>query len=322
MPSLVVFVLTMMSGVAALSAQNLEFHDVGSIPGPASLITVHGERAYVSAEGTLTIYDVSSPTSPARLGAYTFPSAIWGVLVNDPFVYVAADTFGLGILDVSDPRAPRLRGSFKTPGQAKNVAVSGTTALVADQLEGILVLDVSNPDTPVEVASGFLEGFATDVVFSGTLAYAADRPTGLYVLDLSVPGGLEIVSALQSAEPLVFGTAQLKIIRPTQESAFVVLVSAALLQPFNISDPAHPVQLPAFGTPGGVRRAAFAHNLAYVADAENGLFVVDLATPASPRIVGRHETGLASADVAVAGTLVFLTARGEDVLILQQTAQN
>ena len=64
-------------------------------------------------------------------------------------VYVAADTYGLGILDVSNAAVPVLRGALKTPGQAKNVAFFGTTALVADHVSGIDVIDVSTPARPV-----------------------------------------------------------------------------------------------------------------------------------------------------------------------------
>ena len=309
----------MSGGTNRPSAQTFEFAQVGAIPGPVRLITVDGERAYVSADHTLTIYDISSPAVPTRLGAYTFPATIWGVLVVDPLVYVAADTFGLGILDVSDATAPQLRGSYRTPGQARNVAVSGTIALVADQSEGVVVVDVSQPDTPTAVTSIFLEGFATDVAISGGLAYAADRPTGLYVLDLSVPDSVELVTELQSAEPFVFGTAQLEIVRPPGRSLFAMLVSATLLQPFDISDPRQPVKLPTFGTPGGVWRASFTGNLAYVADAEDGLFVIDVSTPAHPHIVGSYKTGMPALDVAVVGSFVFLTAEGQDALILRQT---
>ncbi len=313
-PQLLGLVLTIAATPGLAAAQNLEFEPVGTIPGPAQLIAAHDGRAYVSARNTLNIFDVSDPASPLRLGTYEFPNRIFGFRVIDSLVYVAAGVFGLGILDVSDAGAVRLLGSFKTPGQAKSVAVSSTTALVADHLEGIVVVDISNPARPAEVGSVFLEGFATDVLISGSLAYAMDRPTGLYVLDLSNPNAVELVTSSQSTSAVFPFQAQLALVRPEDGPPLLVVVAGGLLQPYDISEPSEPVKLPPYAPPGGVLRASFRGSLAYVTGL-GGLVVVDLSTPASPRIVGRHQTR--SFDVAVDGSLVFLTTR-EGVLILRQ----
>ena len=313
-PKLLGLVLTIAATPGLAAAQNLEFEPVGTIPGPAQLIAAHDGRAYVSARNTLNIFDVSDPASPLRLGTYEFPTRIFGFRVIDSLVYVAAGVFGLGILDVSDAGAVRLLGSFKTPGQAKSVAVSSTTALVADHLEGIVVVDISNPARPAEVGSVFLEGFATDVLISGSLAYAMDRPTGLYVLDLSNPNAVELVTSSQSTSAVFPFQAQLALVRPEDGPPLLVVVAGGLLQLYDISEPTEPVKLPPYAPAGRVLRASFRGSLAYMT-ARGGLFVVDLSTPASPRIVGRHQTR--SFDVAVDGSLVFLTTR-EGVLILRQ----
>lgn len=314
-PKLLGLVLTIAATPGLAAAQNLEFEPVGTIPGPAQLIAAHDGRAYVSARNTLNIFDVSDPASPLRLGTYEFPNRIFGFRVIDSLVYVAAGVFGLGILDVSDAGAVRLLGSFKTPGQAKSVAVSSTTALVVDHLEGIVVVDISNPARPAEVGSVFLEGFATDVLISGSLAYAMDRPTGLYVLDLSNPNAVELVTSSQSTSAVFPFQAQLALVRPEDGPPLLVVLAGGLLQLYDISEPTEPVKLPPYAPPDGVLRGSFRGSLAYVTG-PGGLFVVDLSTPASPRIVGRHQTR--SFDVAVDGSLVFLTAPREGVVILRQ----
>ena len=313
-PTLLGLVLTLAPNPGLAAGQNLQLEPVGTIPGPAQLIAAHDGRVYVSARNTLNIFDVSDPASPIRLGAYEFPNLIWRFRVIDSLVYVAADVFGLGILDVSDAGALRLLGSFKTPGQAKSVAVSGTTALVVDHLDGIVVVDISNPARPAEVGSVFLEGFATDVLISGSLAYASDRPTGLYVLDLSNPNAVELVTSSQSTSAARPFRAQLALVRPDDGPPLLVLVAGGLLQPYDISEPTEPVKLPPYAPPGGVLRASFRGSLAYMTT-RGGLVVVDLSTPASPRIVSRHQTR--AFDVAVDGSLVFLTGLSE-VLILRQ----
>ncbi len=307
-------VLTLAATPGLAAAQHPQFEPVGTIPGPAQLIAAHDGRVYVSARNTLNIFDVSDPASPLRLGTYEFPTRIFGFRVIDSLVYVAAGVFGLGILDVSDAGAVRLLGSFKTPGQAKSVAVSSTTAVVADHLEGIVVVDISNPARPAEVGSVFLEGFATDVLISGSLAYAMDRPTGLYVLDLSNPNAVELVTSSQSTSAVFPFQAQLALVRPEDGPPLLVVVAGGLLQLYDISEPTEPVKLPPYAPAGRVLRASFRGSLAYMTT-RGGLVVVDLSTPASPRIVGRHHTR--AFDVAVDGSLVFLTT-GESVVILRQ----
>ena len=176
--------------VADVFAQALSFEPVGTIPGPADLVKSDGKYAYITANKTLTVFDVSNPAAPKRVGDYSFPDRILGFRLAGSLVYVAADLYGLGILDVSGGGIPKLRGSLKTPGSAKNVTVAGRTVVVADQVSGLDIVDVSDPAKPVQVDSVFLEGYATDVVTSGSLAYAADMPTGFSVLDLSKPGSL------------------------------------------------------------------------------------------------------------------------------------
>ena len=171
-PGLMALVLSSWTAAkpSAVFNQALNFEPVGTIPGPSELIQVQGRRAFMAADKTLRVIDISNPASPRSLGAYSFPTRINGFHVTGTQIYVAADASGLGILDVSDDGVPKLAGSLRTPGQAKNVALAGTKALVADLLSGIDIIDVSNPSRPIQVGSIFLEGFATDVTTERTLA--------------------------------------------------------------------------------------------------------------------------------------------------------
>ena len=301
-------------------AQPLTFTHVGTIPGPVQLIEVRGAYAYVAADKTLTVFDVSDPASPTRVGAYAFPQRINGFRSVGTLIYVAADAFGLGIIDVSNRSDPTLIGSLETPGQAKNVSVSGTRALVADVLSGLDIVDVSHPTNPLLVGSVFLEGLATDVVTSGSLAYAADRPTGFYVVDLSQDGDSEPVSPLQST--IVVGRfAQLEILEPSPGGPrTAILVAGGVLQLFDVSDPEAPVALSPYRTPGVALRVSLKGHLAYVAAGREGLQIVDLSTPSNPRIVGEYETPRPAMNVSVAESLVFVVVFGGDVIILQETS--
>lgn len=300
-----------------VTAQSVQFTPAGSIPAAAELIQAHGDRVYLAAAMTMTIFEVSSPSTPRKLGEYTFPDRIWNFTVVDGVMYAAIDRGGLAVLDVSSGR-PTLRGMLKTPGQAKSVAVSGTTGLVTDTVSGLDVVDLSDLSKPKLLGDVFLEGFSTDVLIAGSLAFAADRPTGFYVFDASKPGRAEPLGSSQAGTPNNTMRAQLAVLTSSPRGAQVVLlVAGGLLQMFDVSVPSAPTRLGQFRTPGGAFRAVVKDQTAYVADGQQGLQVVDLSTPAQPRIAGSFKTSSPARDVAVGDSAVYVALASGEVIILR-----
>ena len=62
-----------------LHGQELEL--IGTIPGPAAVVEVHGDRAYLGDGRTLRIVDVAAPAAPAVVGSVTLPENIYGLEV-------------------------------------------------------------------------------------------------------------------------------------------------------------------------------------------------------------------------------------------------
>ena len=311
-------------------AQPVTFTAVGSLHVPAGTIKLQGQYAYVAEADTLTIVDVSNPAAPKRIGACTLPDRIWGFTVSGSSVYVAADLWGIGIVDVSNPEAPVLRGSFKTRGQAHSIDVWGTTALVADHMLGIAFLDVSNPSKPATLGSVFLEGYPRHVAVIGSLAYAVDSPNGFYVIDPSKPP-VDPLGSQQAIESNFGRFISIAIAESsgTPRRKIAAVTGGRELQVYDVTNPAAPALLSRLATPGGGDRMASNGSLAYVADLAEGLQVVDLSTPEKPRMVAAYKTAMPALDVAVAGSLVFVTTgnqreavsgrlQGEELLILRQ----
>jgi hypothetical protein len=310
----VLSIAAMALSAGAAAAQTVTFTRAGTIAGPADMVRAAGSRAYISAGRTLTIYDITDGAAPKRLGAYTFPEEIWSFRVAEPHVFVGANFFGLGILDVSNPASPMLVGSFKTPGQAKTAAVFKGKALIIDHMEGVVMADVTNLAKPAGAGSFFVDGYARDVVTAGPLAFAVDSPTGFYVFDLAGANPLEPVAVLQT------GTA-LRTVEVSEAARLAVLVGGGSLQPYDVSNPAKPVKLAAFRTPGGAQRVALDGRSVYVADGREGLQVVDVSTPDAPAIVGTFKTAAPARDVAISGNHVLVLTGApqekQEVLILR-----
>jgi hypothetical protein len=177
------------------------------------------------------------------------------------------------------------------------------------------MVDLANATKPVGLGSFFVEGYARDVVASGKYVYGVDSPTGLYVFDFSKAGPPEPVLSLQTGN-------NLRSVEVSESAHLLVAVGGGMLQPYDIANPASPVQLPAYRTPGGAQRVALRGALAYVADGREGLQVVDLATPAAPRVVAGFKTDRMARDVAVGDGIVLVAQGGpkekQDVVVLRQ----
>ena len=303
----VVMMLVLLSGSAA--AQTVQLEAVGEIPGPVELVRARGDYAYISGGHTFTIYDVSVPSRPAKLGSHTFPEEIWGFRLSGDRAYVGANFFGLGILDISDPARPALLGQHKTLGQTKIGAVVGTKVGIIDHMEGFVLVDISDETAPASIGSFFLDGYARDVVAEGSMAYATDSPSGLYVFDLSRPGMPEPVGVVHApnaprAIEVVPGTGS----RPT----LIVGAGGGNVQVYDVSDASAPTKLATADTPGRAARVALSGHHLFVADSDAGVQVVDLAAPATPTLAGAFATPRPARDVAASSTLVFVVVGGSE----------
>ena len=310
-------VLCTLGGLDVPLAGQAALKQVGTFRVPADTVELRGSHAFVAGGRTLTILDLSDPSSPKKVAEYSFPEQIWSFRLAGPYAYVAANFYGLGVLDVSNPAAPKLRTSIKTPGQAKGVALVGTTAFVADHMSGVDVVDLSSLDKPTLRGSFFVDGYARDVAASSRFAFAVDAPTGLYALDPARPGPPDAIGQIQSA-------AAPSMIEVMEHGGRVIacLVGGGALQLYDVTDPAKPVHLTSFKTPGGrPARIALDGARGYLTDGREGVQIVDLSNPSSPALVGNIKTAAPARDVAVGGGLVVVAVGmgegNEEVVVLR-----
>jgi hypothetical protein len=304
------------------AGQTLTLTQAGSITGPIDRLRAQGSFVYIAHAKTLTIFDVSDPAAPKRVGTHTFDEQIWGFRVVPDRVYVANGHSGLAILDVSKPSAPVLLSLTKLPGQAKNVSVAGDRALLANHMSGLDVVDISNQAKPAVLGSAYLDGYARDVATTGSVAVAVDNPTGVYVFDMNGKDPLEPVTALQSATapqqvevveiPADAGRKRIAVLagsEPYDPLRAVKLQAGApprggSIQLYDVSNPAAPEFIGIYPASSGQRRLAVKGSLVYVADGADGLQVLDISTPSKATVVGRFKTPRPARDVAVGDSVI------------------
>jgi hypothetical protein len=80
--------------------------------------------------GSLQIYDVTNPASPAKVATFRTPGRAQRAALKGKLAYVADAAEGLQVVDLSTPATPAIVGSFKTSAPARDVAVAGSLVYV------------------------------------------------------------------------------------------------------------------------------------------------------------------------------------------------
>jgi hypothetical protein len=181
---------------------NCEYGDMGS----------SGNLLGIShAGGGFSLYDVTRPGYPFRLGNYDTPDTLGGIgngiSARGDYVYMACGSDGLRVMDVSDPSNPREAGISQERSLSRGLAVSGKYAYGLDS-QSLRIFDISSPRSPMRVADLHLpcpeppcnrsdySGIAVRMPYayvSGT--NLSTRRATLMVIDISDPFEPSIVSS-------------------------------------------------------------------------------------------------------------------------------
>jgi hypothetical protein len=263
--------------------QGLEVIDISTPSNPQPVakwvasvyrLAVEGHRAYLTGgDGlTLTVLDISNPTAPVWVGAYTTSQSISGVAVQGNTAYVTGLSAGLAVIDLSNPAHPQRLGEAgnRTSGSGNHVLLSGSFAYVTDGRHGLQVIDVSDSSNPRQVGGYNIFGYVVDVAFSGDHAFVADGWTGLKLIDLST-----------RSVPQLAGQCAMSAANETFVSAVAVAGGFAYV--------------------GGSVEESTLPNGSY-----NALWVVDVSVPTEPRVVAERTTDGDARRIAVSGDHIFV----------------
>jgi len=289
------------SAARTLNRSRFRASSLGQLHGAADNgrgVFIEGNRAYVAHDGGgLSVFDVSKPSTPVRVGGFNSSGYAISVRVVEHLAYVADSVAGLQILDVSNPAAPIRLGGFDTTGEAFGVEVAGDIAYVADYNAGLQILDVSNPASPARLGGFDTSGEARGAQVVGNIAYVADGSAGLQILDVRNPGRPERLGSFDSS-------ASASAVKVVGNLAYLASTYAGL-QILDVSNPANPVLVGGYGGTGYAEKVEVMGNLAYVGDSWIGLQILDVSNPTSPILVGLYDTDSFAYDLHVSGNLVY-----------------
>ena len=116
-------------------------------------VGLDGDRLYVGGTGFLSVYDVKDdPLRPKLLGTTDDIATVRQMAVQDGFVYSVTRSEGLWITDCRDPAAPKTVGHLPLTLNSTGVDVAGNVCFVGGSRSGIGFVDVSDPTHPQLIA--------------------------------------------------------------------------------------------------------------------------------------------------------------------------
>jgi hypothetical protein len=152
---------------------------------------------------------------------------------------------------------------------------------------GLQIFNVADASAPVLLGGLPLASVrdpvsVCDVVVSGTRAYLAASSRGLHILDVSDP-----THPLALGQFATSGNALDLIIR--EPIAYVAAGRNVLV--LDVSNPAKPTQVASYGTSGSVYTLDLDGGILYAAATTDGVHVLDVSEPTSPKRLSRLEAG-------------------------------
>jgi len=256
-------------------------------------VVVQGNYGYCAAQGVLTVYDISDPGNPSRVGVCDVPGFVDSIALSGDYVFVGAEDRGVHVINVADQSAPILVATvFSNLDRIRAVAVS-------------VVIDVSNPATPVHVGTCETPEWVTRIDVSGGCAHVADSNFGLRLIDVSSPSA-PVQVGFTAAPEGPFGVAV--------AGGYAYVAGVGEFCVVDVTSPASPTEVGSDRTWGAVSDVAISGRYAYVAAVEAGLRVIDLEHPGGPTEIGSCPTeGYCVRYVAVSGDYVFGGCSGSEL---------
>ena len=308
--------------LALLVAGGVHFVDVSDPAAPKSVgfyrpefgmvqaVAVTGDKAYVNAFNDFSVFDITDPGAPARLGSLPVNGS--DIAVADDLAFVAAG--GVTVVDVSDPTAPTGIGWYWAPVTSLELSPADNLAYIVVGQSGLDVVDISNPrrqtlagsweivpggpswDDPSITKPAGVPGRINAVTLANGHLFAVEADHGLWAFDLSDPASPQPISFKE----MPGGFRQLTVL-----DNFLIYVAKGGLWMVDASNPA--VQrLESSCCPLSAVWLDVQDHLGYLATSENGLHVFDFADPAHPVEIGVFPSDAYQIEVAARGSVAYV----------------
>lgn len=159
--------------------------------GISHYVCTDGDYLFVADEGAgILVYDISNIMQPTLIDQLELTANVRTLYVRGSYLYVASEDNGLRIIDYSDPYNLELVNTLYIGGEIFRVSSYGNYLYIAQGVAGMGVYDVANPAAPNCIMIWNMPGGNTHDVFvfpTGQYVAVADFNNGVYLLSLAIP---------------------------------------------------------------------------------------------------------------------------------------
>ena len=245
----------------------------------ARVLTVAGHYLYLGCdfEG-VRILDITEPESPQEIGLVPCVGYMQAIVIEGEYAYICTLSDGLIIAEISDPAEPVI--TWDSPGitTANDIAVQGDVAYLASAYSGLFAIDLTDRSAP-QVIDTYLPDDCQEiggVAVAGNYAYLACGWNGFEVIDLTTLQRVANIDSLEYAFKIALAGDYAYMSYGDPDCPLAVI---------DITDPLTPQTMGIYYPPQDLVNFSIVGDLAYIADFEHCLRVVDIADPTDP-----HET--------------------------------
>lgn len=278
-------------------------------------VTGHGNYFYVARDfAGVAVVNVTNPSSPYLATTVNVTPLVHHLEVAGNYLYTIGDSSGFCVFDLANPGIPEFVALGNSFFGGSDLVAGGDHVYIASLFEGITVMDVSDPLAPVRLEPAFSTNAATygTLEIVGDHIFAGNNVT-LDAFDISDPEVPVQVGRMLSQTAMVdLQGYQLSLVGVGQARKFFTLdvaqpVSTLPLDQRDLDGDVSQIQfaggnmyaakgpqgldirgMPYLQIISATATADFLHSVtladdkAYLAVDEAGLFILDLADPASP----------------------------------------
>ncbi len=256
-------------------------------------ISIHDDIIYAAAgTGGLRTYD--EDLKPALCGNLETGGDCLEIKISDDIGFLSSDDNGLNIIDLSDPTDMKIISNFKSEGWVRSSSYIGQYAFLANW-QGIITVDVSDLCFPTEEAFYDTYYGSSKIEFRNDTVFVASS-SGLELYEASAPDNVIFLSRFESEYPSMG-------INLEGETA---ILSAGFSGVY-LLDLGDDLNLLSHVTTGGkAMDSEILGSRMFIAEADSGVSVWDIADLNYPRFLFKYGTPGKAYDLAFLGNRLYV----------------
>ncbi len=293
-----------------------QLKQIASLPEGGYALVVHGEYAYLGQDYRLAVLALSNPRQPRVIAGYEkIGAAINALVAQDETLYASTAYCDVGVcfggvlrFDVSEPTQPRPIATGLGDGIPADLAAVNNHTFVLGE-NRLSIFDLARPNEPHRTAALDFFGDVYELAFAGDRLVTTDAVHALKIIGLDDPSNPEPVSFVKLEQEDFRLRSATSALTVSNEYSYVGMWEDGL-RVISLAKMDRPQIVASLAISAEVRAMQARGDALYAASTQ-GLRILDVNTPGSPRLVGSFDVYGDSTDLAVRDEYAYLVGSSD-----------